>query len=442
VIAFGLPPLLMYAYLFVIGCVVGSFLNVCIYRIPRCATVREAFRGIWGPPSSCPRCQSRIRWHDNIPIIGWLRLRGRCRDCQMWISPRYPAIELLNGLLWVALYWLEVPTSWQASIEESGLYSTMGPQGVVGSTWLSPTAVLHWRYVYHLVLVEALLVATFIDWDLWIIPNAVTYPTTVVGVLGGWAIGQVYLVPVWFQSPTLARDVGLVRELTPEVGWVFPPWLDPLLTGPMVPEWITAHPHLHGLVVSLAGILIGGGVVWAVRDVATRVLGREAMGDGDVVLMGMVGSFLGWQVTVAAFLLAPVAACGVALLRVIWNRQVEMPYGPYLSMGTLAVLFGWDRLWPPFERIFAAGVLVVPVFLVMIAGMGLLLLLMQGLKRMLGIDLYSDLPQPVWLPADQSQYLDGEQSDPQQGQWRRRQWPGNLSGRGQLHENHWRHPGQ
>jgi leader peptidase (prepilin peptidase) / N-methyltransferase len=442
VIAFDLPVWLAYPYLFVLGCVVGSFLNVCIHRFPKHAHIGSAWRGIWSPPSSCPRCGTRIRWHDNIPILGWLRLKGRCRDCRMWISPRYPAIELLNGLLWVALYWLEVPAGWPSTIEDGGLYSTMGPHGVQGSTWLSPAAVLHWRYFFHIVLVEALLVATFIDWDLWIIPDAVTYPATVVGVLGNFAIGQVYLVPVWFQSPTLARDVRLVRELTPQVGWMFPNWLDPLLEGPIVPLWIAEHPHLHGLAVSLAGILIGGGVVWAVRDVASRILGREAMGDGDVVLMAMVGSFLGWQVSVAAFLLAPLAASGVALLRMFWNRQVEIPYGPYLSMATLAMLLGWHRLWPPFERVFSAGVLVVPIGLLMLAGMGLLLLMMHWMKRIAGIDLYTDSPPPVWLPADQNQYLAGEQVAPQQGQWRRSQWPGNLSGRGQLHENHWRHPDQ
>jgi leader peptidase (prepilin peptidase) / N-methyltransferase len=442
VIAFDLPVWLAYLYLFVLGCVVGSFLNVCIYRFPKHPTVGAAWRGIWTPPSSCPRCGTRIRWQDNIPIFGWLRLKGRCRDCRMWISPRYPAIELLNGLLWVALYWLEVPVGWRATIEDSGLYSTMGPQGIPGHAWLSPTAVLHWRYFYHLVLVEALVVATFIDWDLWIIPDAITLPTMVVGVLGNVLIGQVYLVPVWFQSPTLARDVQLVRDLTPQVGWMFPTWLDPLLEGPIVPLWIAEHPHLHGLAVSLAGILVGGGVVWAVRAVGTRILGREAMGDGDVVLMAMVGSFLGWQVTVAAFLLAPVAAFGVALLRMLWSRQVEIPYGPYLSMGTLAVLFGWDRIWPPFERVFFSGVLVVPVGVMMIVGMGGLLVLMQLIKRMFGIELYTDEPPPVWLPADQTQYLAGEQVDPQQGQWRRSHWPGNLSGRGQLHENHWRRPGQ
>ena len=163
--AFDLPPWFVYGYLFIIGSVVGSFLNVCIYRIPQHERLWTALQGIWHPPSSCPRCKHRIRWQDNIPLIGWLRLGGRCRDCRMGISARYPAIELLNGLLWVALYWLEVPSEWNASMSDSGLYAALGPQGIEHAGWLSPMAVVHWRYFYHLVLVEALLVATFIDLD-------------------------------------------------------------------------------------------------------------------------------------------------------------------------------------------------------------------------------------------------------------------------------------
>lgn len=358
----------------------------------------------------------------------------------MWISSRYPAIEILNGVLWVGLYWIEVPSAWDASIAESGIYSPMGPQGDSSSMVFSPEAVVHWRYFYHLVLIEALIVATFIDWDLWIIPDGVTLPAMAVGVLGGFLIGRVHLVPVWFQSPTLQRDVSLIRELSPEAGWMFPDWMDPLLGGAAIPAWVTSHPHLHGLAASVAGLLVGGGITWTVRFVGTMILKREAMGDGDVVLMAMVGSFLGWQPTIAAFLLAPVAACAVALVRLFWNRQVEIPYGPYLSLGTLAVLLGWETVWPPFERVFQAGVLVLPVGLAMILGMALMLMLIQLLKQAFGIELYEAEPQPVWLASDQTHYYGGEQVDQAQGNWRRAQWPGILSSRGQIHEAQWRRP--
>ena len=439
-ILFDLPPWLAYPYLFVLGCVVGSFLNVCIHRIPQHHELTASLKGIWSPPSSCPRCRRRIRWQDNIPIIGWLRLRGRCRDCRMRISVRYPAIELLNGLLWMALYWLEVPTELGARIQDSGIYSPIGPQGNYGAAFFTPEAVVNLRFAYHLVLVEALLVATFIDWDLWIIPDGVTLPATAVGLTGALLSGCVHLVPVWFQSPTLLRDVNLVRELNPQIGWLFPQWLDPLLGGASVPAWCGAHPHLHGLAVSVAGFLVGGGVTWIVRIVGYAVLRREAMGFGDVVLMAMVGSFLGWQPTLAAFFVAPALACLFVVTSYLFHRQQEIPYGPYLSLGTLAILFGWQSFWPPFERIFNAGVLVLPMGLVMVAGMTLLLLAIQGIKRLFGITYDPDELEAVWTGADQSQYLAGERTDDQQGQWRRRRWPGVLSGRGQLHQTRWRHP--
>ena len=152
-----------------------------------------------------------------------------------------PDLNLLSriapGLLWVALYWWEVPTGWGAQISDSGVYSVLGPQGVAGSTWLSPVAVVHWRYFYHLALVEALVVATFIDFDLWIIPDGVTVPTMAVGLVGS-LIGQVHLVPVWFQNPRLLHDVEIIRDVTTVGAWVFPTWLDPLLAGPPVPAWV------------------------------------------------------------------------------------------------------------------------------------------------------------------------------------------------------------
>src|SRR5690606_3604850 len=101
----------------------------------------------------------------------------------------------------------------------------MGPTGVPDSSWLSPQAILHWRYFYHVVLVEALVVATFIDFDLRIIPDGVTLPAMAVGVAGAAAIGQVHLVPVWFQSPELLRQFM----------FVLPEGMRSLIDGPNVP---------------------------------------------------------------------------------------------------------------------------------------------------------------------------------------------------------------
>jgi leader peptidase (prepilin peptidase)/N-methyltransferase len=357
----------------------------------------------------------------------------------MWISPRYPAVELLNGLLWVALYWWEVPAGWGAEISDSGVYSALGPQGIAGSTWLSPLAVVHWRYFYHLVLVEALLVATFIDFDLWIIPDGVTVPAMTAGLLGS-LLGQVHLVPVWFQNPRLLQDVEIIRDVTTIGPWLFPTWLDPLLAGPPVPAWVAAHPHWHGLAVSVAGFVAGGAMTWGVRIIGHSVLRREAMGFGDVILMAMIGSFLGWQPAVMVFLLAPACALLFVSGSVILHRRREFPYGPYLALATLVVLFGWPWLWPKAERVFQMGALVVVVGLVMTVLLAAILYAMQGLKWLCGMQVYPAAAPAIWTAADQNQFLDGERGDLQQGQWRKRQWPGILSSRGQWHWHNWRRP--
>ena len=99
-----LPLWIILPYLFIIGAMIGSFLNVCIYRIPTQERFFDQLRQLWNRPSHCRRCGENIRWYDNVPIFGWLKLRGRCRKCRMRISPRYPLIEFLNGCLWVLLY--------------------------------------------------------------------------------------------------------------------------------------------------------------------------------------------------------------------------------------------------------------------------------------------------------------------------------------------------
>src|SRR5262249_49106476 len=144
-------------------------------------------------------------------------------------------------------------------------------------------------------------------------------------------------------------------------------------------------PHLHGLCMSLAGIVVGGGIIWAVRIVGQRALKREAMGVGDVILMAMIGSFVGWQGTLIGFVMSLVAAVVIALpLWLIW-RDHELPFGPYLSLGALLLLIFGRRLWPWFDtRIFAMGPMLPPVALFMAAMLGATLLVWRGVKRALG----------------------------------------------------------
>jgi leader peptidase (prepilin peptidase) / N-methyltransferase len=431
------------AGLFVIGAVFGSLLNVCIYRLPREERFWKALRFLVYPPSHCPRCHERIAAYDNIPIVGWLLLRGRCRKCRGTISARYPLIELFTALLFAAVYWFEVPDwSWNA-FAQSSAYHSAGPTGGDPLGWMSPVCLMHWRYALHMVLVIGLIVATFIDIDLRIIPDAVTLPAMAIGILGNWLLGQVYIAPLWYQTPPMvgaatlyglfARDVlppGALRDaFAAWAGWAG------------VPGWIAAHPHWHGLALSLAGVIVGGACIWAVRIVGHWALRREAMGFGDVVLMAMIGSFIGWQGTLIVFILALVSAVVVAVpLWLVW-RDHELPYGPYLAFGTLLLLISAKTVWPWFDaRIFAMGPMLIPMGLFMVTALAAMLFAWRGIQRRFG---WGQSLMPLeevaqWLPGDQLAYLAGENSDDRQGQWPRPEWPGCSAARGQLYSDAWR----
>jgi leader peptidase (prepilin peptidase) / N-methyltransferase len=285
---------------FLIGTVVGSFLNVCIYRIPWEKSV------IW-PSSRCPRCWSAIAPGDNIPIVSWIALRGECRHCGSRISVRYPLVEALVGLLFVGAFTVDV------------IAVARGSWGLVGGQELVAAA-------YHAIFLALMVVATFIDYDLWIIPDQITMTGMAIGLIGG--------------------------TLWPGVR----------------PAPATATTHIQGFFVGLIGMAVGAGLTQAFRGTAGFVVGfyrkdAEAMGLGDVTLMGMIGAFLGWQAAVLTFFIAPFFGL-VPTARKLWfllikwlgRRQSslsdhEIPYGPYLSMAAATLFFAWPYLW----RGWAAG---------------------------------------------------------------------------------------
>jgi leader peptidase (prepilin peptidase)/N-methyltransferase len=413
-----------------------------VHRFPRHEYLPEQLRSLWWPPSHCPRCGAGILKRDNVPIVGWLRLRGRCRNCRLRISPRYPLVELANGCLFALVYWLEVPQELRARIFESSAYCPIGPQIVPGG--LSESALLHWRYAFHMLLFEALLVASLIDIDTTTIPDASTVPAMLAAVVMAGALGQMWLVPVWFIDPGLA-------SMAPEwsQGWFGEMVRPPAAFGPgdqdlLVPAWALSHPHLHGLAVSVAGVVIGGGVVWLIRVIGRLALGREAMGFGDVVLMAMVGAFLGWQATLTAFFAAPFCALAWLLVRALlrWNEYI--PYGPYLSASTLLLVLCWREAWPIVGHWFSTGPLVVLAGGVLLVLMFPALVATRVIKRALG---FPDPPPEgewvaEWRPADQLQYLAGEVVERDRHHWiRPGEWPGTSSANGTLHEERWRGTG-
>ncbi len=179
------------------------------------------------------------------------------------------------------------------------------------------------RALFHVALIVLLVAATATDLKAYYITDSVTLPGMLLGVVGATVAGDLQIVHVW---------VDWNQEI-------------PQLAGPYRPEWLSVHPHLHGFAWSMAGLLVGGGLTWTVRAVSGWLLGQEALGFGDVTLMAMIGSFLGWQPTVVVFLLAPLCALSVGLTVSIMGHKSYIPYGPYLSLSALIVLFTWRWVW-------------------------------------------------------------------------------------------------
>lgn len=347
--------LLLAVCTFVYGAVVGSFLNVCIYRIPWEKSL------IW-PGSRCPRCLSAIAPGDNVPIFGWIRLRGRCRRCSAPISPRYPLIEAAVAFLFVLVYLVDV---------------VYGPRDAVG--W--PATILFLRAGYHQLLLSFLIVATFIDYDYFLIPDRVT----VVGMVLGVSIGAIFpeirpepaeAFSTWngFSQAAIAGSVGfaagwavqaLAFELALQRKCSFPPALGLLLGFVGWRLGLSGYSGRAGsLVVGIDGLLIGGAIVWSIRIVGGILFRKEAMGFGDVTLMAMIGAFLGWQPLPLVLFSAAFLGLGHALIRaaaliVRWFRGGRfrglgkpIPFGPYLGMAAATLMLGWPWIWSGWARNF------------------------------------------------------------------------------------------
>ncbi|MGC1455655.1 MAG: prepilin peptidase [Nitrospirota bacterium] len=254
---------------FAFGLIVGSFLNVCIVRLPRGGSIVT-------PPSHCPRCQSGIRFYDNIPLVSFLLLRGRCRTCGEPISWQYPFVELMNAL---AYLWI---------VSEFGLG---------GEAFLL------------MALCSSLIVITVIDYHHMIIPDIITLP----GMLLGLSLAPFFMSPL---GDPLPFNLG---NFLPNTG-----------------------PYMTGFLNSLIGLLLGGFPLLAIGWIWEKLRHVEAMGGGDVKLMGMVGSFLGWKGALLTIMLgALTGSVAGALLIVLKRHKMEklIPFGPFLAVGAVASAF-------------------------------------------------------------------------------------------------------
>jgi leader peptidase (prepilin peptidase)/N-methyltransferase len=242
---------------FIVGALVGSFLNVCIGRIPNDESIVM-------PASHCPNCKVPIAFYDNVPLLSYIFLRGRCRGCRERISPRYFVVELMMGLFALAL--------------------------------------LHWfglsfSFVVGFVFVAALIVISFIDLAVRIVPDVISLPGILLGLVFS-AIGYFFFSP----------------EST------------------IVPSPLS----------SVIGIVTGGGFLLATAWAYEKFTGVEGMGGGDIKLLAMIGAFLGWPSIPVTLFIASLLGSVVGIACMVATgagRRLALPFAPFLCCGALLYLF-------------------------------------------------------------------------------------------------------
>jgi len=260
-------------FAFVFGLVIGSFLNVVILRLPRGVSVSI-------PRSHCPQCKQLIAWYDNIPVLSYAILGGRCRKCKRKFSARYPLIEAITGVTSVLLC-------------------------------LKFGLTIEWGI--FLAFSSALIVLAFIDLDHRILPDVITLNGIWIGMLT-----SAYLADPSPVVTSLFQAAGLEIE----------------------------NPHIAALLASIAGAIVGGGLLWAVAEAYLRLRGIEGMGFGDVKMMAMVGAFLGAPLALLTIMVGSLLGSVIGLIFIRMadkTREYELPFGTFLSFaGIVAVLYGED----------------------------------------------------------------------------------------------------
>lgn len=414
-----------------VGCLIGRFLHYCVREFPEHVKLKDQLGSAFAGRAACRRCRQRLTGVARLPVIGTWLTGGRCGNCNALLSRASIGLELFTGLLFAIVYVVELPGGLATTGLTTGLRSIEGPFGpeAITAGW-SDVVWLHARYLLHMVMICGLLVSTVIDFKFRIIPNACTDPLVVVAVIASAAMGQLFIVPVWFQDESMVRIVG---AMVPEL-------LQPAFVHWDARTFVQNSPLLHGLLVSVVGCVVGGGSVWVVRVIGEWVLKKEAMGMGDVYLMAMVGSVVGWQPVLAIFMFAPLLAIAAAILNYLIHSDKYIPYGPFLSAATVLLLLAWPSLWPFAKRFFDMGPLFLLLMLSMVVILAASLQLVELGKRILGIKEGADVSDDGgWSSADHLSYYNRKLPDAQVGKWpRKSEWPGVNSGKGTLRLYRWK----
>ncbi|MCI0454645.1 MAG: prepilin peptidase [Candidatus Dadabacteria bacterium] len=266
----GFSALIIPAFIF--GSIIGSFLNVCIYRLPRRGSIIY-------PSSHCPSCRTPIKPYDNIPIISYLILLGRCRRCGARISLTYPIVEILSGVVSALIVW---------------------------RFGITP------KSLFYLIFLFSLIVVTIIDLEHRIIPDVITLP--------GIALGLIYnaLITSW---DGFASVLGSFQFTLSEI----------LRTS-----------DEFNIINSIFGIFLGGGVLYLIGFIYEFIKKREGIGMGDVKLLAMIGAYLGWKAVFFVIFIGSVVGVIVGVSIILFRGgglKYEIPFGPFLSLASALYCF-------------------------------------------------------------------------------------------------------
>jgi len=259
------------AFFGLVGAAIGSFLNVVIHRVPR-------EQSIVFPNSACPQCHAAIKPYDNIPILSYAILRGRCRNCGAGIAIRYPAVEALTAVLFALVTWHD------------------------GLSFALP---------FDLTFLAMMLALIFINAEHMILPNAITYSGLLI------ALVMRLMVP-YLAGPSHFDDLPMLLSVMPGR-----------------PLWIAS------LLCAFDGAVVGGGALWLLGWIWERLRGEQAVGQGNVKMMLMTGAYLGWRLALVDISFAILLMAPMVLFLLRRQHRVMLPSGVFLGIGgIIAMLFG------------------------------------------------------------------------------------------------------
>jgi prepilin signal peptidase PulO-like enzyme (type II secretory pathway) len=291
-----LPPWIISLFLAPFGLLIGSFGNVLIHRLPQ---EDPADRNVVTKPSHCPSCKAQIKpWH-NVPLFGWLWLRGKCAACGWRIPVRYPLVELLTGLLFA------------------------------GSVWIFPFGTLIW--FKGLICGFALIVLFFTDFTEMMLPDVIQFPLIVIGLL--LTVPQLLrpdsLMKVWSGSSSLLQVLTFHNGLQPAPLY---PGFEPAVT----------------CVQSLLGLVVGYGVPALVNLLYKAIRKTDGLGMGDFKMLAWLGAFWGWAPMLGILFLGSALGSAVGLPLLLMRRsgrQTMLPFGCFLALATPVIVFFGRALW-------------------------------------------------------------------------------------------------